>query len=457
MGLLDHILPVAWPAAVSVFFLIVAIGVLVTFHEAGHFFVARWTGVHVVRFCVGFGKVLWRRRDRHGTEFAIAALPLGGYVRLYDRRDPDAAETAPADPAAARRSYDRLKPQWRIAIAAAGPAANFVLAFVFFWLVAVLGTQVATPTAAIADGSAAHDAGMRSGAEIIAVDGRPTATWREANLALVQRLGESGSIEIDTLRDGEQRRHAIAIESWHAESEDPDPLRSLGIAPLDLPYIGSVEADGAAAEGGIEAHDLVTQVNGRPIAEWGEFVEVVRGSPGASLQLTVLRGDGARLVTVTPRLRFDDAGDEYGYVGVTAGLQTRLQRDGVFAALGVALGDTWRYTALTVQMIGKMATLSISPKNVAGPITIAKVSADSARAGVAPFLLLLAILSINLGIVNLLPIPVLDGGQIVLNALHLVRGKPVSALTEAMTGRVGIALVAGLMVLVFYADFLRWF
>ena len=457
MGLLDQILPVAAPAAVSVFFLIVAIGILVTFHEGGHFLVARMVGVHVVRFCVGFGKVLWSWRDRHGTEFAIAALPLGGYVRLYDRRDEDAEEVAPADPQAAERSYDRLKPQWRIAIAAAGPAANFVLAFVFFWLVAVIGSEVAAPKAAIVEDSPAHRAGMESGEVVVAVDGEPTATWRQVALALVDRLGDTGAIEIET-RHGEQtQRHAIEIESWHASTEDPDPLLSLGIEPLDLPYMGAVEADGAAAEGGLLARDLVTAVNGRQVAEWAEFAALVRASPEEPLQLTVERDSGTRLVTVTPRRRFDDAGDEYGYVGVAAGQPTRLQRAGVFEAIGVAVVDTWGYTALTIRMIGKMATLAISPKNVAGPITIAKASADSAQAGIVPFLTLLAILSINLGIVNLLPIPVLDGGQIVLNAVHLVRRKPVSAGTEAMTGRVGIAIVAGLMVLVFYVDIVRWF
>ena len=457
MGLLDQILPVAAPAAVSVFFLIVAIGILVTFHEAGHFFVARWVGVHVVRFCVGFGKVLLRWRDRRGTEFAVAALPLGGYVRLFDRRDADAAEVAPADPVAARRSYDRLKPQWRIAIAAAGPAANFVLAFAFFWLVAIIGSEVAAPNVSVAADSPAHRAGMRNHEEIVAVDGKPTATWRQVGLALIERLGDTGAIEIETRRDGQAQRYAIEIERWHSDAEDPDPLLSLGIGGLDLPYIGAVEAGGAAAEDGLLVGDLVTQVNGAPVAEWDEFSALVRANPEAALQLTVLRDSGSRLVTVTPRRRFDDAGDEYGYVGVAAGHPTRLQRAGPVAALLVAAEDTWDYAALTFQMIGKMATLAISPKNVAGPITIAKVSADSAQAGIVPFLTLLAILSINLGIVNLLPIPVLDGGQIVLNAVHWLRRKPVSAATEAMTGRVGIAIVAGLMVLVFYADIVHWF
>ena len=442
------------------FYALVAIFVAVTFHEAGHFVVARWTGVHVVRFCVGFGKRLVSWRDRHGTEFAIAAIPLGGYVRLYDRRDADAAEHAPADPVLAERSYDRLKPQWRIAIALGGPAANFVLAFLLYWLVAVIGTTVATPIASVEADSDLHRAGMRSGEEITAVDGQAVETWAEIGTALVARLGDTGTIDIDTVdpaRDGSSQRYAVSVVNWHAKSEDPDPLRSLGLGMLRPAVVGAVVAGEPGEQAGILAGDRIVRVNGEPVTQWGEFVAHVQASPETAMLVSVERDGGARTLRVTPRLEFDERGDEIGFLGLApGGAPTYLARKNPLAAIGDALDKTWAFTALTVQLIGKMATLDVSPKNVAGPITIAKVSGDTARAGISPYLTLLAILSINLGIINLLPIPILDGGVVVFNAVELMRRKPLSGWTEAMTARVGIAIVAALMVLVFYVDIVRW-
>ena len=439
------------------FYALLAFGVLITFHEAGHFLVARWTGVHVVRFCVGFGKRLFSWRDKHGTEFAIAAFPLGGYVRLYDRRDADAAQHAPSDPVLARRSYDRLKPQWRIAIALGGPAANFVLAFLFYWLVAVIGTTVAIPIAAVTPDSDAHRAGMRSGEKIVAVDGEPINTWSEVGMALVARLGDSGEIEIETTKDGRAQSRSLAIDSWHSESEAPDLLDSLGINMLRPATIGEVVAGERAQQGGLRAGDRVTRVNGETVAQWSELVRHAQANPETALLVLVERESGSRTLRVTPARRFDDGGNEYGYLGAIAGdVPVQVLRKNPLAAIGEAAADTWSFSVLTVQLIGKMLTLDVSPKNVAGPITIAKVSGDSAHAGVGAYLTLLAILSINLGIINLLPIPILDGGQVLFNALELVRRKPLSAWMEAATARVGIAMVGGLMVLVFYADIMRW-
>ena len=439
------------------FYFLVALGVLVTFHEAGHFLVARWTGVHVVRFCVGFGKPILTWRDKRGTEFAIAALPLGGYVRLYDRREADAAQHAPADPALAHRSYDRLKPQWRIAIALGGPGANFLLAFILYWLVAVVGVPVATPKIAVATDSPAYQAGLREGDEIVGVDGESTESWADIGMALVARLGDSGVIEFETVRDGNRSQRAVVIEDWLVGADDPDVIGALGLSPLRPAFIGGVLENQPAMEAGLRANDLITHVDGGPIQRWSEFVALVRESPEKPITLTVVRESDTQTVRVTPKMRFDDAGDEYGFVGVEAGRPTRILREGVFAALGRAASDTYSYSVLTVKLIGKMLTLDVSPKNVAGPITIAKVTSDSARAGFGQFVSLLALLSINLGLINLLPIPILDGGVVVMNGIELVRRKPPSARLEAMTARVGLAMVAGLMVFVFYVDILRWF
>ena len=441
---------------ITVFFLL-AIAILVASHEAGHYLVARWVGVHVVRFSVGFGTRLWAWRNAQGTEFCIAALPIGGYVRMYDRRDADAAENAPADPALAERSYDRLTPPQRIAIALGGPAANLLLALALYWILGMVGVAVVPPTIAVAEDSAAHRAGLRDGAEIVAVDGRETGTWRAVAMALAGRLGDSGEIAVETLREGRRERHAVAIDAWHAGSADPDLLGSLGIGPQRPAYIGEVLPGAPASDAGLRVQDHIAQVDGRAVRDWQDFVAVVRGNPDAPLQLTVARSEGTRLVTVTPARRLDEDGAAYGYIGAAPAMPQRIVRTGPVASLAEGLAKTWDLSVLTVRLIGKMALLEVSAKNVAGPITIAKVTSDSARAGIAEFMALLALLSVNLGIINLLPIPVLDGGQVLFNAIEWVRKKPASSGAEAVTARVGYALVAGLVVLVCYAEFARWF
>ena len=439
------------------FFFLLAIAILIASHEAGHYLVARWVGVHVVRFSIGFWKPRLAWRNARGTEFQVAAVPLGGYVRLYDRRDPDAASVAPADPALAQRSYDRLHPKWRIAIALGGPAANLLLALALYWALRMIGVAVVSPAVAVAEDSAAHRAGIRDGAEIVAVDGRETGSWTEVGRALIGRLGDSGEIVVETVRDGRRQRHAIAIDAWHADTRDPDVARSLGLAPLRPAYIGEVLEDGPAQAAGLRADDHVLQVDGRSVAAWEDFVAMVRASPGVSLQLTVAGAEGTRLIAVTPRREVDEDGSAYGYIGAAPARPTRIVRSGPITALGDAFADTWNYGTLTVRLIAKMALLEVSAKNVAGPITIAKVSSDTARAGAAEFMALLALLSVNLGIINLLPVPVLDGGVVLRNAVEWVRRRPVSAEAAAVTDNVGFAMVAGLIVLVCYADFVRWF
>lgn len=439
-----------------VFFFLVALGLLITFHEAGHFFVARWVGVHVVRFSVGFGKPLLSWRDRRGTEFCVAMLPLGGYVRMYDRRDEDAADHAPADPALAQRSYDRLPHQWRILILLGGPAANIVLAFVCYWLIAVGGTTVVVPTiGAVEDQSVAARSGLRGGEEVIGVDGRPTRSWNDVALALAARLGDTGVVELRTARDGRTQRHALPVEDWLRGATDPDPISALGIDTSPRAVVGTVLPNEPGARSGLAAGDRITHVDGEGIRSWADFVDVVRANPERMLRFTVRRDADEATLHVEPR-RAD--GGDHGYVGVApAARPTRVERLGVLPGLRRAVADTWANTKLTVGLIGKMLTLEVSPRNLAGPITIAKVAGDTARVGAFHFLSLLALLSISLGVINLLPIPVLDGGQVVSTVIEMARGKPLSAAAEAMGNRVGIAMVAGLMVLAFYSDVTRWF
>lgn len=443
----------------NAFFLLVAIGVLVTFHEAGHFVVARWAGVHVVRFCVGFGKPLVRWRDRRGTEFCIAALPLGGYIRMFDRRDPDAASHAPTDPKLARRSYDRLVPQWRLAIALGGPGANFLLAFLFYWLSAVVGVTVGIPQiSAVVPDSPADRAGMQAGQEVVAVDGKPTAGWMDVGLALAARLGDSGVIEVDTGGYGAEARHRISIDNWLVGEADPDTVVALGLERGLLAAIGDVMQGKPAERAGLRAGDRIVHVDGEDVALWSDFVERVRSSPGQVLRLGVVGDDGdERTLRITPAVGLDDDGSEYGLIGAYVALPQRVVQYGPLESLGMAVGQTWSNTGLTLGLLAKMVTLTVSPANISGPITIAVVAGDSARVGIGRFLSVLALLSISLGVINLLPIPILDGGLVVANTVEIIRKKPLSDATQAVGAKLGLAAVVGIMVLAFYNDFTRWF
>ncbi|MFW6041373.1 MAG: RIP metalloprotease RseP [Guyparkeria sp.] len=435
--------------------LIVTLGVLVTFHELGHFLVARLSGVRVVRFSVGFGKPIWSWFDKHGTEFAVAAIPLGGYVRMLDEREPGVVEAnrRPGDV-----SYTELSAWWRMAIAAAGPAANFLLAGIVYWLLFVAGnTAVAPMLGSVPDGSPAAEAGLREGAEIVAVDGEATRSWQEVNMALAGRLGESGAIVVSTrvpgAREVEQTR--LPVSSWHRGVDEPDLLGSLGIEPALPPVMGEVMPESPASRAGLERYDRVLSAGGAAVDSWTEWVERVQASPGEPLELVVVR-DGQRIpMTLRPEAREATDGSTIGYAGVAP--RTNEIRYGLMEAIPFSLAETGDKTLLTLGLLGKMVTGDVSMKNLSGPITIAKVAGDSARSGWRFFLGVLALLSISLGVLNLLPIPILDGGHILFCVAEVVRGKPVSEHAQAIGTQIGLFLVAGLMILALYNDISRLF
>ena len=436
------------------FFLLVTLLVLVTSHELGHFLMARWAGLHVVRFSVGFGKPLLSFYDRHGTEFCIATVPLGGYVRMYDRRDADAAAHAPRVPA---RSYDVLSPWWRIAVALAGPAANFVLAFVVFWILSVMGVSSLVPIiGSVAEASPAEQAGLLPGDEIVAVDGVDTPAWTDVSLALAGRLGDTGEIELRLRRSDAAVVHTIGIEDWLGSVQDPDTIGALGIGLERLAVVGGIVEGEAAERGGLRAGDRIVAVDGEPVSLWGEFVARVQDSADRTLAVTVERGGERMRVPLTPGRMTAEDGTEFGYVGVWLDTPTRLVRYGAAEALGQAATETYAKTVLTLELLGKMLTLDVPATNLAGPITIGKVTGDSARAGLDRFLWILALLSISLGIINLVPIPILDGGHVVYSLVEIVRSKPVSMRAQAVGAQIGLAIVVGLMLFVFYVDIARW-
>ncbi|OWV31105.1 RIP metalloprotease RseP [Halomonas campaniensis] len=450
MGLIQNILAV-----------IVVLGLLVTFHEFGHFWVARRCGVKVLRFSVGFGKPLWSRVDRHGTEFAIAAIPLGGYVKMLDERE------APVPEEQLDQAFNRKTVWQRIAIVAAGPIANFLLAIVAYWVLFVAGTTVVSPmVGSVAPDSPAAEAGLSNGDEIVAIQGDEMRSWEDVNLKLVSIIGFSGELDIDARPEGasDPQRFGLSVTDYLVRQDPPQPLQTLGITPWQPEFpavLGQVVSGEAADQAGLEAGDRMVAVNGETVDDWMHFVNMVRSSPGETLQLTYERNGEQSSVDLTPGRNRLETGVEIGYIGAGAEQvewPAEFQREiryGPIEAVGQAVSRTGAMTLLTLDAIRKMFVGLISPSNLSGPITIAQVSGDSARAGMEAFIGFLAYLSISLGVLNLLPIPVLDGGHLLYYFMEVVRGRPVSEKTQAVGLRIGLAMVGTLMLMALYFDLMR--
>ncbi|GAB3388376.1 peptidase M50B family protein [Azotobacter armeniacus] len=439
---------------------LIALGVLVTFHEFGHFWVARRCGVKVLRFSIGFGTPLLRWRDRQGTEFVIAAVPLGGYVKMLDEREGE------VPPGLLDQTFNRQGVGRRIAIVAAGPIANFLLALLFFWGLAMLGSQQLRPVVgAVGAGSLAAAAGLQAGEEILAVDGEETPGWAAVNLQMVRRLGESGTLEITVREPGSsvnaQRR--LILKDWLKGVEEPDPIASLGIRPWRpalAPVLAQLDPKGPAQAAGLQGGDRLLALDGQALDDWQQVVDRVRARPGARVIFLVER-EGQR-IELPVKLAVRGEGEaRSGYLG--AGVEAvewppemvREVRYGPLDAVGEALRRTWSMSVLTLDSLRKMLFGELSVKNLSGPITIAKVAGASAQSGVGDFLNFLAYLSISLGVLNLLPIPVLDGGHLLFYFVEWVRGRPLSERVQAWGMQIGISLVVGVMLLALVNDLSR--
>jgi regulator of sigma E protease len=435
-----------------VFALVVTLGVLVTVHELGHFIVGRWSGAKVVRFSIGFGPSLFSRFDRKGTEFVVAAVPLGGYVKILDEREGHVAQ-ADAD-----KTFNRLSPQWRIAFALGGPAANFLLAIAIYWGLFVAGSTDLVPIIDTpSPESPAFAAGLRGGEEIVAVDGAKTQSWPEVSMALASRLGDSGTITIESRTPGETLTdtHRLAISDWQRGVAEPDLFRSLGTVPMLPAIVGKVFDDGPAKTAGLKAWDRVIAVDGKPIGQWADWVDVLRGAPGKPLTIELER-DGSRIdVDLTPLERTGADGARFGYIGVAPLM--REVKYGVFEAIPLSLRETAAKTTMTLDLMKKMVTGLVSTRNLSGPLTIAKVAGDSARSGWESFFRVLALLSISLGVLNLLPIPILDGGHVMFCLVEIAMRRPVPERVQAWGMQIGLAIVGGMMLLAFYNDITRLF
>ncbi|MGY3300243.1 regulator of sigma E protease [Pseudomonas sp. TE6288] len=436
---------------------LIALGVLVTFHEFGHFWVARRCGVKVLRFSVGFGTPLLRWHDRQGTEFVVAAIPLGGYVKMLDEREGE------VPPALIEQSFNRKSVRQRIAIVAAGPVANFLLAILFFWVLAMLGSQQVRPViGAVEAGSLAASAGLGVGQEIVSIDGKPTNGWSAVNLQLVRRLGESGTLRVGVLDEGAtvERQLDITLNNWLKGADEPDPIQSLGLRPWRpamVPVLAEIDPKGPAAAAGLKTGDKLLALDGVALGDWQQVVDAVRARPERTVNLRIER-DGATLEVPVTLARKGEGQASGGYLG--AGVKAsewpaKMLREvsyGPLEAVGEGLSRTWNMSVLTLESLKKMLFGELSVKNLSGPITIAKVAGASAQSGVGDFLNFLAYLSISLGVLNLLPIPVLDGGHLLFYLIEWARGRPLSDRVQGWGVQIGISLVVGVMLLALIND-----
>ncbi len=442
---------------------LVAIGILVAVHEYGHFWMARRVGIRVLRFSIGFGRPLWKRLDSKGTEFAISAIPLGGYVKLLDEREGPVVE-------AERSSAYNRKPVWqRILVLLAGPFANFLFAVLAYWVLFVAGVPALKPVLGeVTPDSIAARAGLVANDEVLAVGGHPTGGREAVMLAILDRLMEGGPIELDVRSpDGGTRTARLSIEGSTLPLTEPGALLpGLGFEFWypDVPArVGTIVEGSPAGRAGLQVGDLIVEADGVPVADFLALVQLVRPAAGKTLQLTVERA-GERLVLPVEVQAERDGAQLIGRIGVQPAapapvpedMRTR-ERYGVFTSVGKAVGKTWDMSALTVRLLWNVATGDVSSKNLSGPINIAEFAGFSARQGILAFLSFLAIVSVSLFVLNLLPIPILDGGQIIYQLAELASGRPLSERVQAVGQQIGIALLLLLMSFAFYNDISRLF
>ncbi len=447
---------------------IVAIGVLVSVHEFGHYWVARRLGFKVLRYSLGFGKPLWTRigRDSDRIEYVIAAIPLGGYVRLLDERD------GPVPPGEEHRAFNRRPPLARIAVLLAGPGANFGFAIFAYWLLFMQGVPGLKPVIGeVAPDSYASRADLRPLDELIRVGDRATGTRQAAMLAILEQVVEQGRVPVE-VRDADGGTRAIEIVVPEAErralTEPGTLLRGLGFSfwyppqPVD---VAELTADEPALRAGLAVGDRVVEVDGIAVEDYRKFVSMIRARPGQPTRITALRG-GERLVfDLVPKAVVED-GRTVGKIGLGATLgdgggfpehMLTVERHGPVGAIGPAIRETWQKSALTVRFLWRMVTGHVSTKNISGPINIAQYAGLTATEGFIYYLGFLALVSISLGVLNLLPVPVLDGGQIAFQLVEMAKGAPLSVPAQVFGQKVGIGLLAVLMGLAFYNDITRLF
>ncbi len=450
--------------SINLLAMLVTLGILVTIHEFGHYWVAKRCGVKIECFSIGFGKSLysWYRGD---TEYRIAMLPLGGYVKMFGERDVEISESEKS------LAFNHKSLAQKTAIVSAGPIANLMLAVLLYWLMFMTGVSGIAPVIGNieADSSVAL-VGLQRGDEIVSVDGDQTRTWQEVRIALLERLGESGNVDLSYLSPGSDliNNASIPIERWLINEAEPDVLGALGIIPyrLDIPaVIGELVSEGKAEQAGLLSQDEILKVNQIEVTGWLHWVDIVRNNPEQDLFIQVRRQGQLLDLTLRPELGVDNNGDQIGYIGAGVAVpevmptlpedMNRAVSYSAFVALPYAFAETWDNGIFILDSIKKMIVGLISVENLSGPITIAQVAGQTATFGLEYYLSFLAVLSISLGILNLLPIPVLDGGHLLYYLIEAVIRRPVPEKVQAMGMQLGIFLIVSVMFIAFYNDINR--
>lgn len=439
---------------------LLALGILIAVHEFGHFWVARRCGVYVERFSIGFGKAIWQRKGKDGTEYTLAMIPLGGYVKMLDER-------VEAVPEHQRHMAFNNKKLWqRSAIVAAGPFANFVFAVFAYWVVYLIGVPAVKPVIGeVAPQSIAAQGGIAPGMELKSISGIETPDWESVNMAMISHIGDKQmAVTLTEPHSNIDVKRTLNLTDWSYDPERENVLTTLGLTPYTPAItlvISQLVDNGAAINAGFQLNDKIIAVDGEPIKQWQTFADLVRENPGKTLNVEVLRDNAPLTLALTPAVKDLKDGSKVGYVGIAPKVDAwpedyRINLQfGPIESVAKATEKTWQLVTLTFDMVTKLVTGDVAIKNLSGPISIAKGAGMTADFGLVYFLGFLALISVNLGIVNLLPLPVLDGGHLMFFAIEAVTRRPVSEKIQDIGYRVGSAILVALMAIALFNDFTR--
>ncbi|MGR5464029.1 sigma E protease regulator RseP [Photobacterium damselae] len=439
---------------------LLALGILIAVHEFGHFWVARRCGVYVERFSIGFGKAIWQRKGKDGTEYTLAMIPLGGYVKMLDER-------VEAVPEHQRHMAFNNKKLWqRSAIVAAGPFANFVFAVFAYWVVYLIGVPAVKPVIGeVAPQSIAAQGGIAPGMELKSISGIETPDWESVNMAMISHIGDKQmAVTLTEPHTNVDVKRTLNLTDWSYDPERENVLMTLGLTPYTPAItlvISQLVDNGAAINAGFQLNDKIIAVDGEPIKQWQTFADLVRENPGKTLNVEVLRDNAPLTLALTPAVKDLKDGSKVGYVGIAPKVDAwpedyRINLQfGPLESVAKATEKTWQLVTLTFDMVTKLVTGDVAIKNLSGPISIAKGAGMTADFGLVYFLGFLALISVNLGIVNLLPLPVLDGGHLMFFAIEAVTRRPVSEKIQDIGYRVGSAILVALMAIALFNDFTR--
>ena len=451
---------------ISLISIIILLGVIIGFHELGHFLAARKFNVHVIRFKIGFGKTLVSRFDKRGTEFSIGLLPLGGYVQMLGEDNPIQGKDSDPGNYSEEISYPQASLGARAIITAAGPIANFVLAVIAYFLIFMIGVKDLVPiVGAVNDDSLAMQAGIEVGDRIVSIDNKEVVSLKDLNTLLALRIGETGSILVNYKKPNSDLKYSesVNIENWLSSELDQSIISSFGILPFIPPIVSSVQVGSPADKSGIESGDQIIRVGDNVIRTWYELVEEISSIPDKETLLTIKRNGTSFSVPASIGSVQDELGMKIGRIGIARISSNEempdeflvITKKGPIESFALGIKETYNFTVLILDSIGKMITGSISAENIGGPIQIAVLSGSAAKAGLVSFISMIALLSINLGLVNLLPVPILDGGQLVLIAAEKIKGSPLSPGFIEFAYRIGLLLVIGLMAFAVFNDITR--